>query len=149
MIGIDVTSAWRKFSESSMALPTLASPASLMVRLGCPACTAATAFWSAATAWSLLPLWLGTWNRTSALRPSADTREVLPAVNGDRMVSASRGSAANAATTWRAACCISWLRGKVAAPGRPWTSTDSESWFKVAGATWCSACSPWPAWPGS
>jgi hypothetical protein len=35
VIGTEVTSAWRKLSESSMVLTTLPSPASLMVRPGC------------------------------------------------------------------------------------------------------------------
>ena len=90
VIGTEVASAWRKFSELSIARVMLASPASATRRSGWRACTAATARWSAATAWSWLLARPGTSNVTRALRPSADTSDPRPAcraaaVSGDRM----------------------------------------------------------------
>jgi hypothetical protein len=130
VIGTEVASAWRKLSESLMALATLPSPDSLMVRPGCWACTAATACWSAATWRSVLPLPLalpGTWKRTSALRPSADTSEPLPAVSGELMWLAFLGWADSAAATCWAAWRRSWLWRKVTAPDRAWMRTDSDA----------------------
>jgi hypothetical protein len=73
------------------------------------------------------PLLPGTWKRTSALCPSADTSEPLPAVSGELMWPASLGRADSAAATCWAACRMSGLWLKVAAPGRAWIRTDSDA----------------------
>ena len=132
VIGTEVASAWRKFSELSIARRMLASPVSAMSRSGWLACTACTACWSAATAWSWLRTLPGTVNVTRALRPSADTSGRLspcPAVrvSGEPMPAADLGSAARAVTSCRAACRMLASPANVLPGARAWISTTSAA----------------------
>ena len=127
VMGTEVASAWRKFSESSMARPMLSSPVSAIRRPGWPTWTVATARWSAATSGSALPFVCGTWKVTRALRPSAEIREVPPGLRGDLMLPASSGRRRSDATTSRAACCMVALRAKVSPGARAWMSTVSSA----------------------
>ena len=64
---------------------------------------------------------------TSALRPSAETRDASPGVRGDLMCPASFGRALRDAVTSRAACCMVALRENGAPEACAWISTDSAA----------------------
>ena len=128
--GTEVASAWRKFSELSMVRAMLASPVSATIRPGWAACTAATARWSAATAWSELGTLPGTSNVTRALRPFADTSDgrpgcPAPAASGDWIPVADFGRAVRAVTTSRTACRMLVSAANVRPAARAWIRTTS------------------------
>ena len=67
--------------------------------------------------------------------------------SGEAMSSAARGRRASAAATACAACRICGSLANVAFRARGWISTLSAG--GVTTPSWCSTCSPRPAWPGS
>ena len=148
--GTEVSSALWKSLPSAVptALSMLAPPASATRRPGNLTCTSATAACAGCTAVVELSGLPGTWNVTSALCPSADTRWLPPGPNGDRISDADFGRAASAATTWRVACRIvasveNWCPGV-----RAWISTLSVGAAYSLPVSWCKVRSACPAWPG-
>src|SRR5215469_17304811 len=91
--GSEVPSALLKVRSLLIACWMLASPDSAMRRSGWRACTAATAFWSAVTAWLTSATLPGAWKVTRALRPSFETSDCPPADSGLRMPAADFGRA--------------------------------------------------------
>ncbi len=136
-----------------VARPTLASPASAIRRLGCAACTAATARCAPVTIWSALFTLPATSNVISADRPSREMSPWPPAASpvppgavGDWTAVATPGMRSSATVT-----CLMASRacGSLATvcPLRVWMSTLSASRWITPGLL--STRSAFPAWPGS